>query len=172
MTASAIATGGLDANESNGPRLLLAEHHRELERVYRAILAATYADDARDLVVAYREFEAEVLEHLAAEEQDILPAYERACPSDARAIREDHQRIRQELQRVGVYVELHAIHARTVHELIAELRSHAAREDIRMYPWAQVHLPPLSRRRLGDRIAASLRRLGMQLERAVQSQAT
>ena len=159
MTTHLAATGTADANDHEGQRLPLADHHRELEAMYRALLAATYADDARDLVFAYRAFEQEILEHLAAEEQEILPAYERAAPHEARAIRGDHDRIRQELQRVGVYVELHVIRAETMHGVIAELRAHSAREGTRMYPWAQLHLPTGAKQRIEARVTASLQRL-------------
>ena len=86
MTTHHAATENAAANDFEGPRHLLADHHRELEAVYRAILAATYADDARDLVFAYRAFEEGVLEHLEAEEREILPAYGRAAPDDAEVI--------------------------------------------------------------------------------------
>ncbi len=165
MTTHHAATENAAANDFEGPRHLLADHHRELEAVYRAILAATYADDARDLVFAYRAFEEGVLEHLEAEEREILPAYGRAAPDDARAIREAHARIRQELQRVGIYVELHVIRAETMHGLIAELRAHAVREDARMYPWAHLHLPAGAKQRIQARVTASMHRLEVVTDR-------
>jgi hypothetical protein len=149
----------LDAPDANGPRLLFAEHHDEIEGASRALLAATYTDDSRELITEYRSFEREILEHLEAEEDVILPAYEHHVPVDARALRSDHARIRERLTRIGIDCDLHAIRAGTLEDLISELRAHAAREDAQMYPWARVHLPLDTKRDLFARLAASIDRL-------------
>jgi Hemerythrin HHE cation binding domain len=150
---------GLDAGAGNGPRLLLADHHREIEAACRALLACTYADDPFQLIAQYRAFEHAVLDHLAAEEEVILPGYAEAAPAGARAIRADHAALRQQLLAVGVEVELHFVRAETVCRLIDQLNAHAAREDASMYPWAQLHLPLPAKRRLFVRIGRSLRAL-------------
>ena len=152
-------SGGLDADVANGPRLLLAEHHRATEQACTALLARTYADDPHELVAQYRAFEHALLEHLAAEEELILPAYAQHDPADAQAIRDDHEAIRKALNRLGIEVELHVVRAHSVHELVDSLRAHAAREDAAMYPWAQVHLPLVTRRQLFVRVGRSLRAL-------------
>ncbi len=151
--------GGLDEMAANGPRLLLADHHQGIEKAYRAMLSATYADDSRDLVGEFRCFEAAILEHLAAEEEVILPAYELFDPEDAEALRADHARIREELTRAGIDTDLHAMRAERMEGLIAALRAHSAHEDAYMYPWAQVHLPLSGRRSLYVRLTRSLRAL-------------
>lgn len=150
---------GLDSLDANGPRLLFADHHRGIEAAYRALLAATYTDDPRELVTQFKIFENEILEHMAAEEEVILPAYEHYVPADARAVRKDHGRIREQLTRIGIDCDLHAIRADTMEELITELRTHAAREDLQMYRWAQIHLPLDTKRALFVRLGTSLRRL-------------
>ena len=149
--------GAVGARHS--PRLLLAEHHRELERACQALLAHTYGDDPRELALQYRSFERSTLDHLAAEEELILPAYADHAPEDARAIRDEHAAIRQLLFRVGIEVELHIVRADTVKRLVDTLRTHATREDASMYPWAQDHLPLSTRRQLFVRIGRSLRAL-------------
>jgi len=140
-----------------GPRLLLAEHHRALDSACRALLGYTYQDDPRELIQQYRRFERATVDHLAAEEELILPAYADEAPDDAREIYDDHMRIRQLLFRIGVEVELRVVRAETVKRLVATLQAHAAREDAGMYPWAQAHLPLSTRRQLFVRIGRSLR---------------
>lgn len=162
---SHLATRGIDAGAANGPRLLLADHHRSLEAAYNALLAATYADDPRDLVARFRIFEHAILEHVRAEEEEILPIYELYAPAEARRIREDHERIRQWLTKLGVDVELHEIRLETMKELIAALRAHSTFEDKYMYPWAQLYLPLRARRTLFVRIGRSLRNLTRITER-------
>ena len=139
--------------------LLLPEHHRAIEKVARDLVADTYAGDPLALVAQYRRFEQAVLEHLAAEETAILPAYEKHAPADAQAIRDDHAAIRDQLFRIAMEVELHLVRATTVNAMMEKLRVHAAREDAGLYPWAQQHLTAPARRRVLARIRASLRAL-------------
>lgn len=139
--------------------LLLPEHHRAIERVCRDLVADTYAGDPLALVAQYRRFEQAVLEHLAAEESAILPAYEKHAPADAQAIRDDHAAIRDQLFRIAMEVELHLVRAATVNAMMEKLRTHAEHEDAGLYPWAQEHLTPPARSRLLERIRASLHAL-------------
>lgn len=162
MSADAVSKG-LDAGAANGPRQLLADHHREIEVACREMLACTYADDPLQLIEQYRVFERAILDHLGAEEEMILPAYAEAAPADARALRDDHAALRQQLFQLGVEVELHLVRAQTLCELIDQLHAHAAREDASMYPWSQLHLPLASKRQLFDRISQSLRLLAQRV---------
>ena len=150
---------GLDRPASAGPRLLLADHHCALDAAYDALRAAARADDHAALVASYRGFEGAVSEHIAAEEDLILPAYEAACPADAGRVRAQHVDLRNQLFALAVDVELHCVRVGQLDQLIATLREHAAREDRGMYPWAQVHLPLTGRRRLFVRLGRSLRTL-------------
>jgi hypothetical protein len=156
MTAYTQAAG-LDAGAANGPRLLLADHHREIEDACSALLAIAYEDCLRAVVEQYRALERAVLEHLEAEESVILPDYAAHDPEAASAIRDEHAAIRKLLFRIGVEVELHVVRLETLQRLIDTLHAHAAREDVSMYPWAQVHLPLSAKRRLFVRIGRSLR---------------
>lgn len=160
---------GLDALDANGPRLLFAEHHHEIEAAYRALLVATYTDDSRELITEFRSFEHEILEHMKAEEDVILPAYEHHAPQEAQAVRSDHERIRKQLTRIGIECDLHAIRAATLEELIADLRAHAAREDVQMYPWAQVHLPVDTKRAVVEWLVTSMGRLARITQRSASA---
>jgi hypothetical protein len=144
-TAEPAADAGREA-------ILLDDHHVRLERICTELLSDAYADDPRALCARWREFETEIRDHMSAEEDLILPAYERAAPAEARAIREDHRRLREVLQRLGVEVELHQIRLRTVRELLDHLRAHADREDAAMYPWAAAHKGTLALAALRARI--------------------
>lgn len=144
---------------ANGPRLLLADHHRELEEMCNALLASAYEDCARSLTEQYRVFERAVLEHLEAEDMLLLPGYGLHAPDDAHAIGEEHAAIRRLLFLLGIEVELHLVRLETLRSLIATLHAHAAREDRTLYPWAQAHLPLSAKRRLFVRIGRSLRAL-------------
>lgn len=160
-----LASIGLDALANNGPRLLFADHHEKIEQACEALRASIYTDDSHELMMRFRSFEHAMLEHMAAEEEQILPAYAEDAPDEAAAVRATHDDLRRQLYRIGVEVELHCVRASTLEQIIKTLRAHAAREDGQMYPWAQVHLPARTKRDLVKRIGRSLRRLGRDRER-------
>jgi hypothetical protein len=150
-------TAGLDAGAANGPRLLLADHHRRIEEACKALRTCAHGGCPRDLLEQYRFLERSVLDHLEAEEKVILPDYAAHAPEDAYAIYQEHAAIRILLFQIGVEVELHVVRLEALEQLIATLHAHAAREDASMYPWAQVHLPLSMKRRLFVQIGRSLR---------------
>ena len=164
------SSAGLDAGAANGPRLLFADHHREIEAASNALLACAHEDCSWSLTEQYRVFERAVLEHLDAEETVILPDYTLYAPGAARELADQHAAIRQLLFRVGVEVELHIVRLETLRSLIALLHEHAAREDVTLYPWAQVHLPLSAKRRLFVRLGRSLRSLAALRARPPASQ--
>ncbi len=135
-----------------GLRLLLPDHHRRIEAKCRELLASAYADDARELVTRWCELEAELLDHIAAEEEVILPSYTEHAPGDAKRILDDHARIRELVTPIGVEVELHEMRAARLRRLVEALDAHAAHEDSVMYPWAQLNLPAVAQRLLATRI--------------------
>ena len=141
-----------------GLDMLLSDHHHRLEAMCRALLGSADADDARALTLSWNEVEAELLDHMAAEEEVILPSYELHDPDDAHRIREDHARIRTLLTPIGVEVELHEIRLARLRQLVAVLEAHATSEDARMYPWAAQHVVLVSQRMLYARISHGLER--------------
>ena len=153
------SSAGLDAGPANGPRLLLADHHRELEVACSALLATVDEGCPRMLTKQYRVFERAVIDHMAAEDTIILPGFEGHAPAEAHALGLEHAAIRKLLLQLGIEVELHLVRLETVKHLIDTLHAHAAREDAWMYPWAQVYLPLSARRQLFVRIGRSLRML-------------
>jgi hemerythrin superfamily protein len=134
------------------PKLFLADQHDRIEEACRELLSETYADDPRALCQRWRAFEAEVLDHMAAEEEVILPACARFAPAEVEGIKAEHARLRDLLAQVGVEVELHAVRAETVRRLIGCLEDHKAREELALYPWASHHLSPARLEALRQRI--------------------
>ncbi len=132
--------------------LLLAAHHADVERVCLGLLADTLADDPRGLIECWRWFERAVLEHMAAEEELILPGYAVADPRDACAVVDDHARLRVLMAALGLEVELHVIRATTVRALVDAMHAHAAHETLGMYRWAGRHLSPPVRAALQARL--------------------
>jgi hypothetical protein len=141
--------------------ILLDDHHTRLERVCTQLLSEAYADDTRALCECWRTFEAEVNDHMAAEEELILPAYESIAPAEAQAIRDEHRALREILQRLGVEVDLHQIRVETVRALLEGLRAHAEREDAAMYPWAATHKSALRLAALRARVERWLAAAGV-----------
>ena len=138
--------------------MLLSDHHHRLEATLRALLESADADDARALTLSWSEVEADLLNHMAAEEEVILPRYELHAPADARRIRDDHARIRTLLTQIGLEVELHEIRLARLRQLVAALEAHSASEDAAMYPWAAQHVALVSQRMLYARISHGLER--------------
>lgn len=136
-----------------GLGLLLPDHHRRIEAMCRDLLAWAYADDSRELTARWCELEAELLDHIAAEEEIILPSYAAHAPADAKRIQDDHARLREFVTPTGVDVELHQIRAARLRRLVEALEAHAAFEDATMYPWAQRNLPLVTQRLLFGRIS-------------------
>lgn len=159
MQALSYEPSGLEAIDHNGPHLLFAEHHRSLHRAGEDLIARALEDDCFSLVVGYRAFEKQILEHMAAEEELVLPAYAEACPTEAAAIREAHEVLRRQMERTALDVELHAVRIGALRDLLATLERHAEAEDKTLYPWAQVHMPAANQGALGTRLVASMRQL-------------
>lgn len=142
----------------HGLGLLLSDHHHRLELKCRDMLRCAYTDDPRRLDSAWGELEAELLDHMAAEEEVILPSYATHAPEDARRIRDDHTRIRSLVTPISVDVELHEVRVERLHRLVEALEAHSASEDAAMYPWAAHNIALVSQRLLFTRIGRWLAR--------------
>jgi len=141
-----------------GSELLLSDHHHRLEATCRDLLARAHTDDPRALALSWIEVEAELLDHMAAEEELILPAYAVHAPEDARRIRAAHLRIQELVTPIGVDVELHEVRLARLRQLVELLEAHSASEDAAMYPWAVRNLALVRQRMLYVRIGRWLAR--------------
>jgi hypothetical protein len=135
-----------------GLDLLLPDHHRRLAAKCRELLAWAHTDDTRELMAAWCELEAELRDHIAAEEEVILPAYAEHAPRDAQRIRDDHGRMRELLTAMGVEIELHEARVARLRCLAEALDAHALSEEVTMYRWAQANLATVARHLLYVRI--------------------
>ncbi len=135
-----------------GIALLLPDHHRRLEAKCQDLLARAHENDLRDVVAGWAAFERELLEHMAAEEEVVIPSYARHAPADARRILDEHARLRAIVSAMGVDVELHEIRVARLTRLLDALETHADHEDAVMYPWAEENLVEVAQHVLVDRI--------------------
>src|SRR6185369_2829710 len=117
-----------------------------------ALLECAYADDAHGLASGWRRLEPELLEHMAQEEETILPRYEELVPDDAGRIRAEHGELRTRIAALAVDIAHGQLRSARLRELIELLRSHARHEDEHMYRWAQRHLTQRTSRSLFVRV--------------------
>lgn len=151
--ADAVRTPSEPPAHSRGLDLLIPDHHRRLESKCFELLAWAHTDDTRELIAAWCELEAELVDHLTAEEEVILPEYAEHAPREANRILDDHAAIRALLTPLGVEIELHEARVARLQHLAETLATHARFEDATMYPWAQRNLTAAARRDLYVRIS-------------------
>ncbi len=138
-------------------RVLLEDDHKGLTRLFTALVAAFQAGDRQDAARLFRQFEVRLENHLATEEELILPALAKIDPAEAATLLEEHGDMRAQVLAMAVDVDLHLARATAVEELVRKLEAHARREDALMYRWAETHLPPAARKSVLDRLRSTLR---------------
>ena len=149
--ADDMAADGLDH--------VAADHHAAIDAACRDLRDRVLRDDPREVTRCLRIFERAILEHLEAEEVDILPEYATYAAGDVRAIRYEHATIRRLLSDIGLDAERQQLRAAALDRLIDILRAHAAHEHATMYVWADSHLRHSTRRALGERMTRSMQTL-------------
>jgi hemerythrin-like domain-containing protein len=122
------------------PDQLLADHHRELDRMFGALVTRARGGDTFQLRQAWDAFERGLLGHLELEEREILPGFARDDAGGAKAILDEHAAIRTALLELGVNLDLHLLRADVVEAFVEQLRAHARREEAALYPWATRHV--------------------------------
>jgi hypothetical protein len=126
----------------------MSEHHRRLEDRFEELVARVSAGDLLALREEWFVFETDLLDHLAEEEVEVLPDFQRLHPEEAEAIRREHEGIRQALLEMSINLDLHLLRPGTVEAFLAKLRDHARREEAVMYPWAASKVDRAGLRRL------------------------
>jgi hypothetical protein len=142
---------------SVGRRLLT--DHEALDVLFDVLLNDIHGGDSRVCQTSWGRFEQALLNHIDAEEVDLLPSFDRVDPAETAALRQEHAALRHLLAEMGVRIELHAVTEENAKRLIVALRTHAAREEALLYKWAD-KLPP-------DLAGSLLKRLSTQ--RSAQS---
>jgi hemerythrin superfamily protein len=87
-----------------------------------------------------RVIERELLEHMAAEERMVFPAYQQAEPETAQDLRDQHAALRERALEIGVAIQLHTIRSAQLQRFIDEMCAHARHEEASLYRWAQGNL--------------------------------
>jgi len=139
----------------------VAQRHHELEAAFQDILRE-HGVNPHALAARWDELDAALRDHMAAEEELILPDFQLTAPEEGDALRTEHAQIRELLTAIGHDVQHHQIHTARLHQLVSLLHAHARREDAALYPWAEDSLPRPVRRQLLLRIGHWLRRLSAQ----------
>ena len=130
------------ASKVERPVDLLAEHHHALDEQLDRLVMRAQAGDPQDLRAEWTAFERGLLRHLEQEEAEILPAFARHDPAEARAILAEHAEIRGALLEMGMNLDLHYLRAEAVQDFARRLKAHASREDAGCYAWAAGHVTP------------------------------
>jgi hypothetical protein len=119
---------------------LLATHGR-LQSLIDGVSNGLRSGDPWVAQRAWAKLETAVIDHVAAEERDLLVEYAAAHPIEAGRIRKEHDKIRATLGDLGVAVELHTVGEEAVLALGRMLAEHAAHEERTVYQWAITHPP-------------------------------
>jgi hypothetical protein len=125
-----IAAEKLSSLES----MLAGDHHR-LDRAFQAIVTRAEGGDFQQLECEWVAFQSALLQHLDAEEKNMLPELAKDRPDAARTLRDEHEDIRVKLLQLGVDLDLHCLRAERVEAFVEALRAHAHREENIFYPW-------------------------------------
>lgn len=136
-------------------RRYAADRHRELRAEVDALLHLL--DEPHRFAARLRELDTAVREHLAAEEDLLIPPFQLTDPEEGDALRTEHARIRECLDQIAVEDPHRATRLRRLGELLDRNSHH---EDTVMYAWAEEHLPAVVRRQVYLRISHWLRRRG------------
>ena len=131
-------------------RTILSADHQRLERSFDTLVKESAGEEPTDLRDAWQAFERQLLEHFDAEEDHVLPVFGKSKPAEAREILEEHARLRGRLTELAIDLDLHCLKPERISAFVDELRAHAAREELLLYPWAA--------RQLGNVVGAHLRR--------------
>lgn len=115
---------------------LLAEH-AELELLIEQLRESVEAGDNKALVEPWRQFERGLTQHLVFEERELFPAYRERAPEETRAFEQAHAAIREIIDDIGVRIELHAVRADELEDLLTALRNHRRAEELAFYRWAE-----------------------------------
>jgi polyisoprenoid-binding protein YceI/hemerythrin-like domain-containing protein len=153
MTMPTIADQRSNLEESI--QTILGGDHQRLEKSFEAVVAASTCDDLEALHELWRGFQRELLAHLDAEETHILPLFAKSDPDEAEELLDQHARLRERLLELAIDLDLHSLTPEQVRIFIGELRSHSAREDQLLYPWAERQLGRIAGAHLHRALAAA-----------------
>lgn len=138
-----------------GPRLLFAEHHKELEATCRALERVATTRHSLTLHECYLDLQRAVLDHIEVEAEELLPIYGQVDPQDAARIRHEHAQLRSVVVAIANELEVRPIHLSALRGL-ADLIRMQAQDEAAMHEWARRYLPMTARKHLFVRLGNSL----------------
>jgi hypothetical protein len=118
---------------------VLTGDHDRLDRAFDAIVTRAYGGDFQQLEREWLTFQGDLLAHLDAEENHLIPALAKDRPAAAEKLLAEHAQIRGQLLELGVDLDLHCLGAERVVAFVEALRAHARHEEGMFYPWTDGH---------------------------------
>lgn len=117
-------------------RARLGTEHAQIEELLVQLIDAFDSGDRDIATTAFTAFERRLSEHLALEDELLLPEFARFDAAEAEDLAAEHRIIRQRVEELGIADNLHMSRANAIRELVDMLRGHAHREDVGLYAWA------------------------------------
>lgn len=127
--------------------------HARLRSALGAMLAARAASTT--VCRLWTDFEAELLDHLRAEEELLLPAFALCFDADATRLRSEHQQLRALVLAADKDFAAGRLNRELLHALDDLLARNSAFEERSLFPWAQHRLQPSRRGEFQERTRAS-----------------
>jgi hemerythrin-like domain-containing protein len=156
-------TGANGASDGESPLRSLHDEHVAMAAALRELAEHAHRGDAPAMRSAFVHLEKALRDHLALEDDKLLPRFGEVNPSEAVALRGEHARIRRRLDDLGIALELHTLRAEMIDDFIDLLYRHAVREERALYAWSEQALPIAERHSL---FSSLLGRLDERLARA------
>jgi hypothetical protein len=126
----------------------LVNEHARLDQALNDLACAAESADANELLRAWSELEADLLELLDFEERELFPLVEPFHAEGTGASSREHERIRKLVADLGIRADLHTLRKDVVDGLVETLRQHAEHEDRTVYHWLEENAPEDTRRHL------------------------
>ena len=117
----------------------LKDEHQRIEALCADLLNRVHAGDPAIIDDGFRGVDRLLREHLAFEEEEVLPALARVHPEIAQWVRADHDRIRDGLDEVGVAIQCHLLREDHARDVVALVTEHIAHEERTLLPWVEAH---------------------------------
>lgn len=111
--------------------------HERLEIGARHLLECVLFGRADVVEAAFSRFCAEMLAHIEAEQNYMLPEFAKEHAEEAKLIIEEHALVRALLATITEQIARRAAHPDTIRKLIEAVRANGTREQKSLYPWAE-----------------------------------
>jgi len=124
-------------------RQSLGSDHEAINRALSDLANAVEGADFPTILEVFRDVDRGLRAHMYGEERYLFRDYEASHPEEVRELREDHDRFHRKLDELMIQTELHTLRKESIDAFMEELRSHASKEDVTLYKWADepVHEP-------------------------------